>query len=712
MQRHVQRAYPKTSILSNLLLLLAIISAFLLFCIIFINVIFPLRAEGTLTYKRISGSPVDRITVHIPISNGENIFKVSEMTAEGPGGIWTATPGPSGEDKYPDYWILTGPPLKPGESLHIRFIAEHIRDIDYEAYPWTVVADIETEAPVTVHKEYIVTIVTILEVYRIFLSLILTALIIGLTAKALAIRKSEPPVAFYEPKEDGLIYQEKPEEHDRCKEWHYVGIKFFIVDRCGERKENSGLLQGVKYPDGRGFGELTSDSINKILKLIEDANRIWVKCCIKLIPCLDKNGKPIFKALNPDKFSPSIVEKHVFQVNHFMLRAEANYRIKLCSLLEGRRLKGCCGYKKSDVNVKITWSKRSIPIEDPAYKPGVEVGVQQYREWIEKIIEFYDKEWSNERRTKFEEKAKDVGINPEDMFKMIDEVKESYRNVEKEIMKKRTIEGGLTVKIPVPLFQFFKKTVDGIYGKHCIDVFVFEDYEDTWKKVKEAGFAEMPGREIFLDESVVENCEGHVLAHEVGHNLSLPHHKDESNVMHVPSRRDSTLNTDQCKKSTSHLAEKELSNREVKRYLDYLRKKAEEIRKKPKPPKKPTPTITKEKPITEKPTRPGKDEKMLEEKRKLEKQIKDLEDKIRVKENLIRKNYIPCIKKILREEFFIEEENLEGDDIECWKWPENWKEDERLLRLRKNYYRLKNETEILRKKIKDLRLKLKKLKEK
>ena len=122
--------------------------------------------------------------------------------------------------------------------------------------------------------------------------------------------------------------------------------------------------------------------------------------------------------------------------------------------------------------------------------------------------------------------------------------------------------------------------------------------------------------------------------------------------MRVPSRRDSTLNTDQCKKSMSHLAEKELSNREVKRYLDYLRKKAEEIREKPKPPKKPT--------------RPGKAE-MLEEKRKLEKQIKDLEDKIRVKENLIRKNYIPCMKEILREEFFVEEETLEGDDIEDWK---------------------------------------------
>jgi len=39
------------------------------------------------------------------------------------------------------------------------------------------------------------------------------------------------------------------------------------------------------------------------------------------------------------------------------------------------------------------------------------------------------------------------------------------------------------------------------------------------------------------------------------------------------------------------------------------------------------------------------------------------------------------MREILKEEFNIDEESLEGDDIEKWLWPEEYKEHEVLLRL-------------------------------
>ena len=120
--------------------LLAVLTALLLALLLFIvsvEVIFPSSVEGELIYVRTTGEAVTEIIVYIPLyENGENLFKVSQMEAStSRGEVWSVTLGPKGVDDYPDYWILTGPPLEPNVELTVNFVMEKVMDIEYEAYP-------------------------------------------------------------------------------------------------------------------------------------------------------------------------------------------------------------------------------------------------------------------------------------------------------------------------------------------------------------------------------------------------------------------------------------------------------------------------------------------------------------------------------------------------------------------------------------------------
>ena len=145
----------------------------LLIFVLSIEIIVPTRAKGVFNYTRVSGSPVSSISIYLPLfENGENVFKISRMEAKTTSGlVWTANPGPSGYDEYPDYWILTGPPLKPGDKLIVNFIMEDVRDINYELYPWKVVSDTETTITVNIEKSFPIRLVTLVEEYK-YLSLI------------------------------------------------------------------------------------------------------------------------------------------------------------------------------------------------------------------------------------------------------------------------------------------------------------------------------------------------------------------------------------------------------------------------------------------------------------------------------------------------------------------------------------------------------------
>jgi len=701
----------------RLLLLLAFLSLLFLTCFIFIDAIFPFRVEGNLTYTRITGEPVNRIIIYVPILEGKNIFKVYEMKAISPRGAWVVTPGPKGADEYPDYWVLEGSSLGSGETLQVQFTMKYDKGVDYEEFLWRVVADTEIEVPVTVYRNFLLDMIALLASYKTIIILSLGILsIISASAALVFAKKTESPVAFYKPREKAEpVYQQIPEEKSkRCKDMHHICLRFFIVDECFGSRERlgnkSGLLKNVKYFKN-GLGALSPESKEKILELIEDANKIWAKCCVKLVPCLDEENEPIFKALDIGVFKPSItltVREPYLKVNeHPPIKAKVTYTLNPCSLLEGRDLKGCDGFKKSRVKVKIVWNDKRV--EDPGYRVGEEVGVEQYREWISDTIEYYKRQLTDDKiRRKLEEEIKRRGINPDEKLSLFKEIVESYQKILDIGLKNK--KDGLSMEVLVDLFQVFNEMVDETYKKHCINVFVFKGYSDSWYKGEEKGFAEIFGRGIFLDELVVEKCRGDVLAHEVGHNLGLFHHKNEDNVMHVPSGRN--LDEEQCAKIIKHLKSgggktKYAHSREIETYLKRKRKETEKAEKEK---RKPKPTVSKPKKVKPPPAKPIR--KKAEEVEKIKKEIENLKKDIERKEYLIKRNHIRRMREILKEEYDIDEESLEGDDIEKWPWPKEYKEHEVLLRLRNRYNDYKKEIENLRKQIESLNRKLNRLKTK
>ena len=701
--------------LTRLLLLLALLSMSLLAFFIFLDIIFPLEVEGNLTYTRIAGEPVSQITIYVPTLEGENIFKVYEIEATSPQGTWMVMAGPKGSDEYPDYWILEGPSLKPGETLQVQFVMKYDRNVNYEEYPWKIVADVEAEVPVTVYRIYLLDVVDLLSSYKTIISSILGAFTIALVSAALiSAKKTRLPVAFYKSKEEsGLVYQQVPE----CKEIHYVCLRFFIVDKCLGSRENPenklGLLKNVKY-DGKGLGELSPEATEKILNLIEDANKIWIKCCVRLVPCLDEENKPIFKAIDIGVLKPSLTltlrEPYLKVGEHLPIKTKVTCALNPCSLLEGREMKGCDGFKKSKVKLKITWNDERV--EDPQYEIGKEVGIEQYKEWILDTVESYEKQLTDkDLQRKIKEKAEKEGIDLDKKLNLLKEIVKSYWALLNEGLKKEK-DGGLKIEVPVDLFHVFNKIVDEAYKERCINVFVLKNYSDSWYKSEEAGFAETPGRGIFLDEYIVEKCKGNVLAHEVGHNLGLHHHEAENNVMHVPSGR--SLTEGQCEKVTRHLKSRRgkakiACSKEIELSLKKKREKVEKEKEKPKltVPKKPSKS-EKVKPPTPKVSPPQKSKKA----EKIKSEINRLKEDIRRKEYLIKRNYVKRMREILKREFEIDEESLEGDNIDKWNWPEGYEEHDKLRRLRRGYYRFKKEIENLRSKINDLNRELRNLKDK
>ena len=467
---------------SKLAGLLAALALVALIITLSIEYIFPLTVEGTLTYTRISGEPITKLTVHIPITKeGENIFKVFKLEAASAKGAWTAEPGPSGVDKYPDYWVLSGPPLEPGERLKIKFEMDYTRGVDYEAHPWLIIADIETEAPVTVYENRLVTVVVNILEWRQTLTVILGFLTAALTMTAVTF-------AFYEEPTPTLLIMPKDleeiEKPRKCPRWRYVCLRFFVVDKCGG--SNKGLLEGVKYGKD-AFGKLSDQAERKILRLIRGASKIWEQCCIRIIPCREGEGKPFLKALDPKKAS---YEEEKLSIQRrlgkywFFLFAKAIYVVDLCNLFDDRKLRTHDKGKSVKPIVKrrkaFVWRKMSdqlsqldgTPLEKvkDKFKEGspVEEALKTAKEELKRALENVEKKEDKEA---------------------IDKALKALEELRKEFPK--TIK-----KKDIDVLKFLSENVaDKHFGEKCVNVFVFGDYEDGSRGSIHAWKGDFPRRE-------------------------------------------------------------------------------------------------------------------------------------------------------------------------------------------------------------------------
>ena len=541
---------------SRLAGLLAALALAVLIVTMSIEYIFPSTVQGTLTYTRISGKPVTELTVHIPTSEeGKNIFKVFKLKATSAKGAWTVKPGPKGVDEYPDYWILSGPPLEPGESVKMSFEMDYTRDVDYEAYPWTVVADIETTAPVTVYENVFVSATASLLEWRQTITLILGVLAAASTLTAITFTFYEKPTPPVPEIPEALKDFAKPK---KCPRWRYVCLRFFVVDRCGG--SNEGLLKGVKYRKS-AFGKLSDEAEKKILKLIEKASGLWEQCCIRLIPCRDDKGEPLFRALDPKRasYEEEKLSKAVKLGKYWtFLYAKATYMVDFCQLFKNRKLK--TREMGKSINPIVKKRKSFVWREmNPKQFDGTP---------LEKFKSLFKEGMPVEKA--FEEALKNIKKRGDRQV-----VENALKELQEELPKELKEED-------VDVLKFLsEQVVDKHFGEKCVDVFVFGDYDDE-AAGEEAGVALMPGRVIFLDEEVVtkDGEEGPItLAHEVGHNLSLGHVEDENNVMH-PTCGGKKLNHEtQCVKANRHLEkeERKLCDERAKRM--FLEEKIREWRK-------------------------------------------------------------------------------------------------------------------------------------
>ncbi|MDI9609575.1 MAG: hypothetical protein QFX34_04760 [Candidatus Verstraetearchaeota archaeon] len=574
--------------LPRLLGLLALFSAIALTAFLsslFVLQVYPLTGEGGFTYTRVSGDPVSSITVCLPLSeDGENVFKVPRMSASSAKGEWACEPGASGLDMYPDCWVLSGPPLEPGESLDVRFTMEHVRDIRYEGYPWTVRSDVETKAPVAVYRSYLVTIVAWLEANSQAIATVLGALALTLALAAVVgwAFSRRVPEAYLTGGGEGIAFREGPgaeegllgamgEGERRCERWRYVCLKFFVVDECGGSKKPSekkaGLLKGSKYREKGAFGDLSEEAARSILRLIEGASRVWAQCCIRLVPCIDEEGKSILKALDPERapYEEPVEGTVTVPVERkdggkAYVEAEASYATDLCQFLTSR--------------------EEGRPRRDLKTKDGRMKGERTLAKFVWKEIDAGQLEGTvlGGHRGEFKEGRRVKGTLEEIIKKAKDVKEREAAEAALEEARKRLPER--EGREEVDLLDLFSKAVDSYFARKCVNVFVFGDFEDEAAQGDEAGIAELGGRVIFLDESVVLNRSCGTLAHEVGHVLGLGHRaEDRENLMH-PVCGGSKLDEAQCEAANGRLKEKGLCDeKSVRSYLEKALRMAEEFQK-------------------------------------------------------------------------------------------------------------------------------------
>lgn len=310
----------------------------------------------------------------------------------------------------------------------------------------------------------------------------------------------------------------------------HICVRFFIVEECGGRnkdgKEKEGLLTGTKYKnkDKDNFGELSNDAVTSIKNVTGKASKIWEQCDIQIVPD-SRDGKPSFYAFDPKDFPA--------EYNELLLipgigTVEATHEIDLCQFYEDREIEVDNGSNKPKQQLwrKLKWKKGSGGKEGDEIKKDELIEI--CRDRIGKIDERIS-EIANEDEIARLRKRKD------ELNKVIEQLEKTEREIEK-----------------LSVLGTFGDAVDGKFGEECLNVFVFKEVKNSGSS-NEEGIAELGGRVIFLDESVVTSGKGgNILAHEIGHNLGLDHHLNSENVMSRPIKG-GELDDTQCKKARDHL---------------------------------------------------------------------------------------------------------------------------------------------------------------
>jgi len=307
----------------------------------------------------------------------------------------------------------------------------------------------------------------------------------------------------------GVLYQQKPVKPlppaapvKKCK-WCSICVRFFKID--------------VTSPNN---SQLPGAFIEKLYSLLNEVNDIWKKCCIRFYPCIDSNGKVIARTLDPRKTVEVKVGSGFAQYGSMKIKYDIIRKVDTSKIFKDNNCKSI-EMDKGKVNVnydeyiKAKWDT-SGKYKDKEYRKGNAVPADVLKEFLNDVANAMQR---------------DPNLREE---------LEGIRDAMSKITPQRSWG-------EIDVMDVLKELIKAYgYAENCIDIVIVDNIDDKSTSAKEDGFGAEPGRISIISSRVVDNGISSVLAHELGHNLSLSHINELGNLMEAEITGTS-LNSDQCK---------------------------------------------------------------------------------------------------------------------------------------------------------------------
>lgn len=473
--------------------------------IVFIVYFYTLTIYGYYTIEiYVENTTIRTITIKLPRDEyGEPVYRVTEFTAT----LYTNKGSRDIEPTIISYnkgFLETiGLQVDLGEGKHNitgRFTLETLHVYDYSNYPWTVYGDSEViNIYPNIRKSITHNLIASIKEFGLPLIYALSILLIGLAS-----------YSIYQLGR-GIFYQQKPVgpitpagAKKECK-WCNLCIRFFKIDIS--RKNNS---------------QLPKPFIEKLLRILNKVNNIWRECCITFYPCIDSRNKIVARAINPNKIVEVIVESGYAIYQNMQIRYEVVWKIDASKIFED---KSCKSIKISNGKVKV-----------------------KYREYVRAV-------WATTGNYNGRRYGEGERVEPnvlrlflDDVAKAIKEKKGDPGKIER--LAKSVWGRELTSNVDVQ--SVLKALIrENNYYENCIDIVIVDKIDETTTEHVEEGYASKPGRIVIISSSVFDHEKENVLAHELGHNLSLSHIHENDNLMEAVISG-SKLNKEQCRAAHSN----------------------------------------------------------------------------------------------------------------------------------------------------------------
>ncbi len=484
------------------------IALLILGIIIFIVYFYTLTIEGYYVIEiYVENTTIRTITIELPRDEyGEPVYRITEFTSAitYDGESREIEPIITNYNKgYPEIIEL---PVNLGEGeykLTGKFVLEE-KDYfyNYSKYPWILYGGDE---PVYIYPNIKKTItyqlIGLLKEYGHPIVYTLSIATIGLAAYTIY---QLGRGILYQQKPTGPLPPTAPTKKKTC-EWCSICVRFFKID---VKNANNSQLPGA--------------FIEKLYSLLNEVNDIWEKCCIRFYPCVDSKGKVIARTLDPRKTVEVKVGYGFAKYKSMKIRYDRIRKVDVskifkdsnCKSIEMDRGKVKVNY---DEYIKAKWDS-SGKYKDKEYKKGNAVPANILREFLNDVAN------AVQRKPNRRKELEDV------------------RDAISKITPQRS-------RGEIDVMQVLEELIKAYgYPENCIDIVIVDDIDDKSTMAKEEGFGAMPGRISIISSRVVDRGMADVLAHELGHNLSLPHINKFGNLMEAKITG-TALNDEQCKKA-------------------------------------------------------------------------------------------------------------------------------------------------------------------